>query len=80
MLLCTAKEVIFKQTALNNILHTEVSSQLVYSLSTILFSAIFFDKALRLLLTFVHGICPLSNWLFLVAHEPCYSVFQLLNA
>ena len=36
-LLCISKKVHFKQTTLNNLLYTEVSSQLFYSLSIVFF-------------------------------------------
>ena len=37
MLLCIAKEVLSKQATFNNILYTEVSSQLFHSLSIVFF-------------------------------------------
>ena len=53
-LLCIAKEVHFKQTAFNNLLCTEASSQLFYSLSLVLFTTNFLYKTSRLPFIFVH--------------------------
>ena len=44
-LLCTVKEVLVKQTALTNILRTEVSSKLFYSLTIVFFPTNSLDKA-----------------------------------
>ena len=44
MLLCTAKESLVKQTAFNNILCTEVSSKLFYSLTIMFFLQILLTK------------------------------------
>ena len=49
MLLCTAKEALVKQTTFNNILRTEVSSKLFYSLTTVFFPTNSLDKASELL-------------------------------
>ena len=61
MLLCIAKEVLFQQTALcsKQILHTEVSSQLFYSLSIMLSTVNYLDEVTgmpspRLPYIFVH--------------------------
>ena len=43
-LLCIAKETHFEQTTFNNLSHTEVSSQLFYSLSIVFFSQILSTK------------------------------------
>ena len=53
MLLCTAKEVLVKQTTFTNILHTEVYSKLFYSLTIVFFLTNSLDKASKLLFIFV---------------------------
>ena len=52
-LLCTAKEALVKQTAFNNILRTEVSSKLFYSLIIVFFHTNSLDKASELPFIFV---------------------------
>ena len=52
-LLCTAKEVLVKQIAFTNILRTEVSSKLFYSLTIVFFPTNSLDKASKLLFIFV---------------------------
>ena len=56
MLPCTAKETLVKQIAFNDILYTEVSSKLFYSLTMhiIFFSHIFSQQSLKAALHFVH--------------------------
>ena len=81
MLLCTAKEVLVKQT---NVLYTEVSSNLFYSLTIVFFPTNSLDKASKLLLIFAHvckGHTPFPTQrdrLFLIVYEAC-TVVQLLN-
>ena len=53
MLLCTAKEALVKQTTFNNILHTEVSSKLFYSLTVVFFPTNSLDKTSKLLFIFI---------------------------
>ena len=53
MLLCTAKEALVKQTAFTNILCTEVSSNLFYSLNIVFFPTNSLDKASKLLFIFI---------------------------
>ena len=53
MLLCTAKEVLSKQTVFNNILCTEVSSKLFYSLTVMIFPTNSLNKTSKLLFIFV---------------------------
>ena len=84
-LLCAAKKALVKQTAFINTLCTEVSSKLFYSLTIVLFSTNYLDKASKLLFIFVRvrrGYAPFptrGNKLFLVVYEACTVVFQLLN-
>ena len=85
MLLYTAKDVLVKQTAFNNI-HTEVSSKLFYSLTIVLFPTNSLDKASGLFFIFVR-ICrryapfpTRRDRLFLVVYEASIVVSQLLNA
>ena len=75
-----------KQTTFNNILCTEISSKLFYSLTIVFFPTNSLDKASKLLFIFV---CVLSGYspfqiqrdrLFLVVYEGCIIVFQVLNA
>ena len=86
MLLCTAREAFVKQTAFNNISHTEVSSKLFYSLTRVFFSHKFSRQSAKAALHFhlrMLGIHPLSNQrerLFLVVYEAYTVVSQLLNA
>ena len=86
MLLCTAKEAHVKQTAFNNILRTEVSSKLFYSLTTVFFPKSSLNKASKLLFIFVRvhwGYAPFPtnqrDRLFLVIYKACTVVSQLLN-
>ena len=51
-LLCTAKEVFGKQTAFTNILCTEVSSKLFYSVTNVFFSHKFSRQSLKAALHF----------------------------
>ena len=53
MLLCIAKEELVKQTAFNNIIRTEVSSKLFYSLTIVFFPTDSHHKALELLFIFM---------------------------
>ena len=74
-LLCTAKEA-FKQTAFTNILRTEVSSKLFYSVTNVFFPQILSTKpqsCSSFLFEYVR------DTLFLVDYEACTAVFQLLN-
>ena len=79
-------EVLVKQTALNNILRTEVSSKLFYSLTIVFFPTNSLDKASKLLFIFIRvhrGYDPFPtrrDRLFLVVYKACTVVFQLLNA
>ena len=56
MLLSIAKEVLSKQATFNNILYTEVSSQLFYSLSIVFFVSKFPLLTLKAVLHF-HYVC-----------------------
>ena len=85
-LLCTAKELLVKQTAFINTLRTEVSSKLFYSLTIVFFSTNSHNKASKLL-SILFALCrrytqfPFRrDRLFLVVYEACTIVFQLLNA
>ena len=86
MLLCTAKDVLVKQTAFNNMLRTKVSSKLFYSLTIVFYPANSLDKALELLFIFVcvcTGYTPFPTQrdrLFLVVYKASTVVSQLLNA
>ena len=79
-------EVLVKQTAFNNILRTEVSSKLFYSLTIVFFPTNSLDKASKLLFIFIRihrEYAPFPTQrdrLFLVVYEACTVVFQLLNA
>ena len=53
MLLCTAKEAFVKQTTFTNILRTEVSSKLFYSVTNVFFPTNSLDKASKLLFIFL---------------------------
>ena len=63
MLLCTAKEMFVKQTTFKNILRTEVSSKLFYSLTIVFFPTNSLDKASKLIFIF---IC--IYWGYIVSH------------
>ena len=74
-----------KQTAFNNILRTEVSSKLSYSLTIVFFPTNSLDKASELLFIFIRvcrGCTPFPtrrDRLFLVVYEASTVVSQLLN-
>ena len=53
MLLCTTKEAFVKQTAFTNILCTEISSKLFYSVTNVFFLTNPLNKASKLLFSFV---------------------------
>ena len=83
MLLFIVKEVFVTQTTFNNMLHTEVSSKLFYSLTILFFLANSLNKTSKLLFIFVrihrrHAHFQHSKIrLFLVVYKACTIVFQL---
>ena len=83
MFLCSAKEVLLKQTTSNNILHTEVSSKLFYSLTIVFFPQILSTKpqsCSSFLFAYLGDTPPSQLKEIEVVYEASTVVSQLLNA